>query len=257
MNTAGPRLICHRADREEPTPNRAYARRLECRQHAAQLEAMRDAIEHGDVDSSDLPRFHQALNDSVAFAIVAMAEKPGLDRAIVTELPAELRKVRREYAKTSCHDRDAGRLEAVEVNGSTERGARLGYFRSPLPDGTYGYLQRRGDDCLRAALATAIQTPITEVPDLRADELAAAGMDPEEIQRIAVQNHRAVARTQRLDDHGTRRHSAPRDKPALDRCRRGGGSNALRADARPRSGLRHSPTAASQGGRGRQLARTR
>jgi hypothetical protein len=75
----------------------------------------------------------------------------------------------------------------VRVNGSTELGARGGYYRADLPDGTAGYMMRRFDDCLQAAIATALQIPMHNVPDLRIDERIADGADPEELNRIVWQ----------------------------------------------------------------------
>ena len=52
-----------------------------------------------------------------------------------------------------------------------------------LEDGTTGYamLGERGDDCLRAALATCLQVPPNEVPDPDIDRRVIAGHDPETI----------------------------------------------------------------------------
>jgi hypothetical protein len=80
--------------------------------------------------------------------------------------------------------RQAGQLTAVEIDGSRKRGERLGYFTAPLVDETWGALQRRPDDCLRAGIATFLQTPAHTVPDLRLGELTAAGSDPEQMDRI-------------------------------------------------------------------------
>lgn len=50
-----------------------------------------------------------------------------------------------------------------------------------LEDGTVGYLAARSDDCFRAAIATAAQIPIEQVPDPRLDERVRAGEDIDQI----------------------------------------------------------------------------
>ena len=69
----------------------------------------------------------------------------------------------------------------VAVNGSREIGARLGYYQAGLRDGTVGFCMRRSDDCLRASIATLLQVPMPNVPDLRPDAGLAAGQDPDEL----------------------------------------------------------------------------
>jgi hypothetical protein len=63
------------------------------------------------------------------------------------------------------------------------RGLKSGYFMKRLRDGSLGYLQRRGDDCIQAAIATCLQIPIYKVPDLHIDQQFYGGKDPEEIDR--------------------------------------------------------------------------
>jgi hypothetical protein len=58
----------------------------------------------------------------------------------------------------------------------------VSFHSVPLPDGTRGFLVRRSDDCLAAAIATTIQDP--DVPDLRIDARLHAGMRPEEVDRV-------------------------------------------------------------------------
>jgi hypothetical protein len=76
-----------------------------------------------------------------------------------------------------------GSLYPVEVDGSPTRGIKLGYFKTPLIDGTVGYFQRRIDDCVQASIASLLQMPPYLVPDLQIQEQIAAGKDPEEIDR--------------------------------------------------------------------------
>jgi hypothetical protein len=90
--------------------------------------------------------------------------------------PSELAKVRRQIY------RHAGLLP-VPVNGSPMKGLKAGYFATRLRDGSLGYLQRRTDDCLQAALASCLQIPAHLVPDLHMEDQLAAGVDPEEMER--------------------------------------------------------------------------
>jgi hypothetical protein len=50
-----------------------------------------------------------------------------------------------------------------------------------LRDGTVGFLQRRIDDCLQAAIASCAQISPYLVPDLNMEQQTAAGKDPEEV----------------------------------------------------------------------------
>jgi hypothetical protein len=67
--------------------------------------------------------------------------------------PSELAKVRRQIY------RHAGLLP-VPMNGSPAKGLKSGYFSTRLRDGSLGYLQRRTDDCLQAAIASCLQVPL-------------------------------------------------------------------------------------------------
>ncbi len=42
----------------------------------------------------------------------------------------------------------------------------MGYFKAPLRDSSFGYLQRRPDDCVQAAIASFLQAQPYTVPDL-------------------------------------------------------------------------------------------
>jgi hypothetical protein len=52
-----------------------------------------------------------------------------------------------------------------------------------LADGSVGYAARSCDDCWAAALATVLQVPVHELPQLRIDERLRAGSEPEEVNR--------------------------------------------------------------------------
>ncbi len=58
---------------------------------------------------------------------------------------------------------------------------RGGYFWTPLRDGTKGFLQRRRDDCLQFAIASAAQIPPNQIPDLRIEQQVGEGKDPQQI----------------------------------------------------------------------------
>ena len=97
-------------------------------------------------------------------------------RQLCKVFPSELAKVRRQVY------RHVGLLP-VPVNGSPTKGLKSGYFSTRLRDGTLGYLQRRTDDCLQAALASCLQIPPHLVPDLHMEQQPASGTDPEEMER--------------------------------------------------------------------------
>jgi hypothetical protein len=80
-------------------------------------------------------------------------------------------------------------MELAELAGQVHDVERAGGLTLDLPDGTVGYLVRapRRDDCFAAALATALQVPIDEVPDSRLTERCRAGEDLAEISRSAWQ----------------------------------------------------------------------
>ena len=69
--------------------------------------------------------------------------------------------------------RRAKRVRPPSLPRPTARLAKdgIGYYADPV----------RWDDCLRAAIATATQIPVGQVPDLRLHERLDAGDDPDEI----------------------------------------------------------------------------
>jgi hypothetical protein len=70
-------------------------------------------------------------------------------------------------------------VELAELAKKVVAVERAGGLTMELADGTLGYLVRapRRDDCWQAAVATCLQVPIEEVPDLRLHERAVAGED--------------------------------------------------------------------------------
>lgn len=104
--------------------------------------------------------------------------------------PDELAEATRLYPRMVATTRRKARLEPVRVAGSRERGRDLGYFQTRLRDGTLGYSQRRTDDCLQAAIASLLQIPMCQVPDLRIDRQLASGLEPDEMERNIAQTMR-------------------------------------------------------------------
>jgi len=123
------------------------------------------------VDTSELHRVAALLQPEPG-VMVTGAEFEARKREFARSYPPVLGKVRRQ-----------ARLQPVAVKGSPARGRRDGYFMTRLRDGSTGYLQRRVDDCLQAAIATLLQVPPYLVPDLHLDDQVAAGLDVEEIER--------------------------------------------------------------------------
>ena len=188
---AGPRLIFHANGQAQPTldPRLAPAVGMldDYRAQIAELQGLRERLAGGEVDPSEVMR---VVDDGFAAFAASAANLPTAQQqaeAFITHLPAELVKIRWAYMKASRHDRDAGELTAVPVQGNLQRGLKLGYFKAALVDNTWGALQRRPDDCLQAAIATFLQTPAHTVPDLNLGSLRAAGKDPEEMGRVIQQ----------------------------------------------------------------------
>jgi hypothetical protein len=77
-------------------------------------------------------------------------------------------------------------LEPVPIEGDVGRGLQAGYFGHRLRDGTFGYLQRRLDDCLQAAVASLLEVPMHEVPDLNLHkQILSGGCDQKDVLRAA------------------------------------------------------------------------
>jgi hypothetical protein len=122
------------------------------------------------VDTTRLVRLLEDLQDGPG-------DKLDRQRKFSEQFPGELAKIRRQAYRQM-------NLLPVPINGSTNRGLKAGYFMKRLRDGSVGYLQRRVDDCLQAAIASCCQIPIHKVPDLRIDtQLYVERKDPEEIER--------------------------------------------------------------------------
>jgi hypothetical protein len=75
-------------------------------------------------------------------------------------------------------------MTPVPVKGDIFKGLKAGYFSTRLRDGSLGYLQRRGDDCLQAAIASLLQVPMPKVPDLRMAQRRVDGMDKDALERL-------------------------------------------------------------------------
>jgi hypothetical protein len=74
-------------------------------------------------------------------------------------------------------------VRRASCRGTGMQQVTTGYYSTRLRDGTLGYLQRRGDDCLQAAIASLLQVPMPRVPDLRIAHLRIAGHDEDELAR--------------------------------------------------------------------------
>jgi hypothetical protein len=110
------------------------------------------------------------------------------------------------YADWMVRLRRAANLDPVVVDGSRERGYALGYFMTELTDGSKGYFQRDGLDCLRMAIASCAQIPPYLVPDLKLPERIAAGQDRGEIEREA---HQKMMQWEKVNGVDLRVHVSP------------------------------------------------
>jgi len=97
-------------------------------------------------------------------------------RQFNSDVPGTLVTLRRR------HHRQMGLLP-VPINGSVPAGMRAGYYAMRLRDGSLGYVQRRADDCFQAAIASCLQIPMHQVPDVQINRQLDAGKEPEEINR--------------------------------------------------------------------------
>jgi hypothetical protein len=83
----------------------------------------------------------------------------------------------------------SGRAARDPIGSSLARRAAPGmdgYYATRLRDGTLGYLQRDVADCLRAALASLLQIPMPNVPEMPTNKLLSGEMDAEEFERVAA-----------------------------------------------------------------------
>jgi hypothetical protein len=68
-------------------------------------------------------------------------------------------------------------------------GVRNGYVYLELGGGECGWIQARQDDCLRMAVATLLQIPPYEVPDLEVDKQLERGHSPDLIAAAVVETY--------------------------------------------------------------------
>jgi hypothetical protein len=98
----------------------------------------------------------------------------------------DLEHVRAEVRRMQAEIQDA--LQEIEKKQKTPNDELpLPSRMIQLDDGTTGYYARRHDDCWTAAVATALQIPIGELPDPRLDYRLEDGESPEDINRSAWQ----------------------------------------------------------------------
>jgi hypothetical protein len=107
-------------------------------------------------------------------------QEPGITDA---EYARRLDVFHRKYPQVVAKLRRQQQLQPAPINGSIRKGLQQGYFRTRLHDGTFGYLQRRADDCITYAIATCAQIPPNQAPDLHIWRQTQAGVDPEQIAR--------------------------------------------------------------------------
>jgi hypothetical protein len=81
----------------------------------------------------------------------------------------------------NAHGRASRGGQTYPVVRLTEDGPDYGTWPQPGDEIGYGMGPIRRDNCLQAAVATALQHPIERVPDLRIDERIEAGEDPRHV----------------------------------------------------------------------------
>ena len=135
----------------------------------------RVTIEPGRVDTSGIHRLANEFDNGTGGLNDRARE---FCRLYPLEVAKQRRAVHQAYPQVDMHP--------VSVKGSAPRGLRAGYFQTRLRDGTFGYLQRRTDDCLQAAIATCLQIPPHQVPDLHMEQQLANGTEPEEMEQRIV-----------------------------------------------------------------------
>lgn len=111
--------------------------------------------------------------------IEAFAREVERRAAAMTGDPASVEAFHRFYGPELAKLRRQAGLMPVTINGSRAKGLKAGYFRAALRDGSWGWLQRRTDDCLSAAVASLLQIPMHQVPDLHIDRRLAQTGDLE------------------------------------------------------------------------------
>ena len=130
------------------------------------------------------------------------------------DLPAELSTLRRQIYERI----PTASLRPVPIARSVARGVNAGYYMTPLRDGSSGYLQRRPDDCLQAALASCLQIPPHKIPDLHLDELLDDWQGSRGDRAAQPPGDESVGAG--CDGHGSL--AAPDPEPSLDWRREGG-----------------------------------
>jgi hypothetical protein len=119
-----------------------------------------------------------------------MRSKPDTASLEGAELVAAMRQFHRRYERTISNLRRQaigfGGLAPVPVNGSVKQGMKQGFYRVPLREGGFGYLQRGLDDCLQAGVASLLQISPIKAPDVKLFELLAT-MKPDEVGEVVVE----------------------------------------------------------------------
>lgn len=138
------------------------------------------ARERGDVKTEAL----KAAISEMEHIAVELDDGPGTYetrvRVFSARYPAALAEVRRQI----CSDPAQAKLrQAFRLHLVASKSPWVGFpfYMTELRDGTVGFLQRRIDDCLQAAIASCAQISPYLVPDLNMEQQMAAGKDPEEV----------------------------------------------------------------------------
>lgn len=89
---------------------------------------------------------------------------------------------RDDHLQAWLNEHDRGRkVRAYPVVRLTEEGPEYGKWPQAGDEVGYGMDPYRRDDCLTVAIATVLQHPIEQVPDLHLDERIKAGESPREV----------------------------------------------------------------------------
>ncbi len=105
-------------------------------------------------------------------------------RVFCATYPAALAEVRRQICSDPSQDKLRQSFRLDSLSGSPR--GELPFYATTLRDGTLGFLQRRIDDCLQAAIASCTGIKPWLIPDLNMAQNEAACKDPEEVASAAL-----------------------------------------------------------------------
>jgi hypothetical protein len=125
-------------------------------------------------------------------------------RVFCARYPPALDEVRRQICSDPAHAKLQLAFRLYPVTSKSP--VRFPFYMTELRDGTVGFLQRRIDDCLAAAVASCAQISPYLVPDLNMEQQTAAGKDPEQVVRAA---NAKLGRWMDENGVGLRFHASP------------------------------------------------